>query len=83
MIIDTLVVVVCLMAGTPHTQRVEPIPVNRFAKQFQHADSLINAACERAARSAQEKTKREKEKLLDFSNIRAIIEELERNTVKR
>ncbi|WP_455590877.1 hypothetical protein [Bacteroides sp.] len=57
MIIDTLVVVVCLMADTPRIQRVEQVSVNRFAEQFQQADSLIDAACERATQSAMYKTR--------------------------
>lgn len=62
MVIDTLVVVICLMAGTPRIQQVEQAPVNRFTEQFQRADSLFNAASDEAMKSALQKTRFERER---------------------
>lgn len=64
MIIDTLVVVVCLMVDTPRIQRVERVPVNRFAVQFQQADSLFNAASDTAMKSAIRTTRFERYRVL-------------------
>lgn len=64
MIIDTLVVVIFLMADTPRIQRVEQVPVNRFTEQFQKADSLFNAASSEAMKSAMRKTRFERYRAL-------------------
>lgn len=57
MIIDTLVVVVCLMVDTPRIQHVEQVPANRFAEQFHQADSLFEAASDKAMKNALWKTR--------------------------
>lgn len=64
MIIDTLVVVVCLIANTPRVQNVEQAPVNRFAELFQKADSLFNVASDEAMKSALQKTRLERYRAL-------------------
>lgn len=63
MIIDTLVVVVCLMADTPRIQQVKQ-PVARFTELFHRADSLFNAASDEAMKSAIQKTKFERHRAL-------------------
>lgn len=70
MIIDTLVVVVCLMSDAPRIQRVEPVPVNRFTEQFQQADSLIDAASSEAMKSAMRKTRFERYRALGIISHR-------------
>lgn len=74
MIIDTLVVVVCLMVDTPKQ--------NRFARDFQRADSVFEQASANAMQSACERTKKERDKLLSVPDMRMIVDELKRNTVK-
>lgn len=59
MIIDTLVVIICLMADTPRIQRIEHVPINRFTEQLQQVDSLINVASSEAMKSAFRKTRLE------------------------
>lgn len=71
MIIDTLVVVVCLMVDAPH-------PVNRFDSLFQNANSAFNEAMV----TALDKTKRQREKVLSVCDMEAIIRELKRKTLK-
>lgn len=44
MIIDTLVIVVCLMADTPRIQPVQQVPANRFIEQFREADRAADRA---------------------------------------
>ena len=44
MIIDTLVVVVCLMSDAPRIQKVEQVPANRFTGQFREADRAADRA---------------------------------------
>lgn len=68
MIIDTLVVVVCLMADTPRIQRIEQTPVNRFTEQFQQADSLFNVASSEAMKSALRKTRFERYRALGITS---------------
>lgn len=88
MIIDTLVVVVCLMVDTPRIQKVENAPVNRFTEQFQKADSLFDAASSEAMKSAMRKTRLERERALgiisaeDYVFLKRGEKELKRNTVK-
>ena len=81
MIIDTLVVVVCLMVDTPHIRPIKQ-PANRFTEQFQLSDSLFKEASRRSMKKATEQTKEELNKVLDLSDMRAIIEELKKNSVK-
>lgn len=64
MILDTLVVVVCLMADTPRIQQVKQLPANRFTEQFQQADSLFDAASDEAMKSATRKTRFERYRAL-------------------
>lgn len=64
MIIDTLVVVVCLMADTPRIQPVKQVPANRFTEQFREADSLFNVASDEAMKSAFRKTRFERHRAL-------------------
>lgn len=64
MIIDTLVVVVCLMADTPRIQPVKQVPANRFTEQFREADSLFNAASDEAIKSASRKIRFERHRAL-------------------
>lgn len=74
MIIDTLVIVVCLVAGTPKQ--------NRFEKDFQRADSLFIQASMAALHSACEKTKKEQEKAIRLLDMQAIVDKLKYNSVK-
>lgn len=71
MIIDTLVVVVCLMVDTPR-------PVSRFDSLFQKADSAFNEAMV----TASHKTRKEREKVLSVCDMEAIVRELKLKTVK-
>lgn len=71
MIIDTLVVVVCLMVDTPR-------PVNRFDSLFHEANRVFNEAMV----TALDKTKKEREKALSVCDMEAIVRELKRKTVK-
>lgn len=71
MIIDTLVVVVCLMVDTPR-------PVNRFDSLFQKADRVFNEAMVTALK----KTRKEREKVLSVRDMEAIVRELKRKAVK-
>lgn len=71
MIVDTLVVVVCLMAGTPRT-------VNRFDSLYLKADSAFSKVMD----AALEKTKKEREKVLSACDMQAIVRGLKRKTVK-
>lgn len=71
MIIDTLVVVVCLMVDTPR-------PVSRLDSQFQKADSAFNEAMVTALK----KTKKQREKVLSVCDMEAIVRELKLKTVK-
>lgn len=64
MIIDTLVVVVCLMADTPRIQPIKQASANRFTEQFQRADSLFDAASDQAMKSATRKTRFERYRAL-------------------
>lgn len=64
MIIDTLVIVVCLMVDTPRIQHVEQVPANRFAELFHQADSLFEAASDKAMKNALRKTKFERYRAL-------------------
>ena len=70
--IDTLVVIIMLVSPVDtvkHQPRAE-----RFAR--------LEQASREAVRQATEATKEERDKLLNFDAIRAIVEELERNNVK-
>ena len=58
MIIDTLVVVVCLMVDTPRIEQVKQ-PANRFTEQFQLSDSLFRVASRHSMQEALEQTKEE------------------------
>lgn len=64
MIIDTLVVVVCLMADAPRIQPVKQVPANLFTEQFREADSLFNVASDEAMKSAFRKTRFERHRAL-------------------
>lgn len=64
MIIDTLVVVVCLIADTPRLQYVEQVPADRFAELFHQADSLFEVASDKAMKNALRKTKFERYRAL-------------------
>lgn len=44
MILDTLVVVVCLMADIPRIHQVKLVPANRFTEQFREADRVADRA---------------------------------------
>lgn len=94
MIIDTLVVVVCLMADTPRTQEAQQLPVGRFTEQFQRADSTFEAASHEAMKSAIRKTRIERHRALgiisyeDYLFLKQgekeldVMKELKRKTVK-
>lgn len=70
--IDTLIVIV-ILASPVDTVKQQP-------RMFDFA--RLEQASREAARQAWEETKAEREKILNFDGIRAIVEELERNSVK-
>lgn len=71
MIIDTLVVVVCLMVDAPR-------PVNRLDSLFQKADSAFNEAMV----TALDNSKKQREKVPSVCDMKAIVRELKRKSVK-
>ncbi len=71
MIIDTLVVVVCIIVDTPR-------PVNRFDSLFQKADKAFIEAMDVAS----ERTKEQREKALSVCDMETIVQDLKRKTVK-
>lgn len=70
--IDTLVIVIMLFSP------VDTVKHQPRAERF----TRLEQASREAARQATEATKEERDKLLNFDDIRAIVEELERNSVK-
>lgn len=72
MIVDTLVLIVMLISPVNMTKR-EPLKMD-FVK--------LEEASTRAMRSALDKTKVERKKLLNFDKIHRIVEELKKNSVK-
>lgn len=93
--IDTLIIVIVLAFPPLQPTPAEPGKENRFVEAFTEADrvfdrsyrrkeilSKLKQASDDAARLAWEETKAEREKILNFDDIRAIVEELERNSVK-
>ena len=66
MIIDTLVIVVCLVTDTPRIPRVDSVPCGQFTEQFQQADSLFNAVSSEAMKSALWKTRFERYRAQGF-----------------
>lgn len=73
---DTIIVIVMLLCPVPHTVEKE----NRFKSQFEQADSAFNhkykidmdalrEASKRAAKEADEKTREEREKVLNSWNL--------------
>lgn len=72
MIVDTLVVIVMLVSPVDTVKR-ETSKID-YKKLFEAADD--------AFRQAWEQTKTEREKVLNFDEIRLIMEELKRNSVK-
>lgn len=70
--IDTLVIVIMLVS-----------PVDTVKHQPHKYDlARLRQACHAAAVQATEATKEERDKVLNFDDIRAIVEELKRNSVK-
>jgi hypothetical protein len=70
--IDTLVVIIMLVS-----------PVDTVKQQPRKYDlARLEQTCREAARAATEATKEERDKVLNFDDLRAIVEELERNSVK-
>lgn len=70
--IDTLVVIIMLVS-----------PVDTVKHQPRKFDfSRLEQASREAARQATEATKEKRDKVLNFDDIRAIVEELEHNSVK-
>lgn len=70
--IDTLVVIIMLVS-----------PVDTVKRQPRAIDfARLEQASREAARQATEATKEERDRLLNFDDLRAIVEELERNSVK-
>lgn len=70
--IDTLIIVIMLVS-----------PVDTVKLQPHKYDlARLRQASREAALRASEATKEERDKILNFDDIRAIVEELERNSVK-
>lgn len=72
MIIDTLVVIVMLVSPVDTTKRATP--KTDYKKLFEVSD--------KAFKRAWEQTKEERDKVLNFDEMRRIVEELKRNSVK-
>lgn len=68
MIIDTLVIIVCLMVDTPRIKQADiPVSVrteNRFTRSFQQADSVFEAASLQAMQEALYETRFERYRAL-------------------
>lgn len=76
--IDTLIVVVVLsLSGGPANK-----PADRPKDRAALIERLMIASRE-AAQKADEATKEEQARILDLSDMRRIVEELEKNSVKR
>lgn len=76
--IDTLIVVVVLsLSGGPANK-----PVDRPKDRAALIERLMIASRE-AAQKADEATKEEQARILDLSDMHRIVEELEKNSVKR
>lgn len=93
--IDTLIIVVVLAFSPLQHTPAEPGKENRFVEAFADANrafdrerrrqeilSKLEQASDEAARRAWERTKAEREKILNCDDLRAIMEELKRNSVK-
>lgn len=74
MIVDTLVVIVMLVSPVDTVNVKKETPKIDFVAAFKAADD--------AMRSALEKTKTERDKVLNCDEIRRIMEELKQNSVK-
>lgn len=76
--IDTLVVVVVLSLSGGPVDKPEDKPEDRAALV-----ERLRIASREAARQADEATKEEQARILDLSDMYRIVEELEKNSVKR
>lgn len=76
--IDTLVVVVVLSLSGGPVDKPADKPKDRAA-----LIERLRIASQEAVRQANEATKEERVRILDFSDMHRMIEELEKNSVKR
>lgn len=74
MVIDTLIVIVMLVSPVDTVKVKKETPKIDFAAAFKAADE--------AMRSATEKTKAERDKILNCDDMHRIVEELKKNSVK-
>lgn len=93
--IDTMIIVVVLAFSPIQRTPTEPEKENRFIEAFADANRAFDRECRRkeilsklkeasdeAARRAWERTKVEREKILNCDDLRAIMQELKRNSLK-